>query len=137
VRNSAVSVLVFFTLVACANRGITGPNEEVMLTVVGSVTDCADASPLPNARISVDENRWGEKDLTLARTTTDEDGHYGVSFSDRKLCDAALSGAGSVQFTIVASRTGYHTGARGGLSTDGVRCIEGTQRFDFCLRQLQ
>ena len=137
-RHSAVIVFVFSTFVACADRGITEADQytERTLHVFGLITDCADDSPLAAARVRVYDWYYGGE-TTLARTTTDESGHYEMSFSDRKLCDAARRGSGSLQFVISASRPGYRTGARGGLMTDGVRCIEGTQRFDICLRQLQ
>ena len=135
-RYLAVIVVVFFTLVACADRGITGPDRRT-LQVVGRVTDCADDSPLAAASIRVYESRWVDPDLTHARTTTDENGHYEVSFSDGGLCDSYPAGGDLLEFVISASCRGYRTRARGGLMTDGVRCIEETQRFDFCLSQLQ
>ena len=138
-RNSALIVLLFSTLTACGDQGITEADkrEERTLQVVGMVTDCTDGLPLPRARIRVYE--WAlSGEATLVRSETDDNGRYMVSFSDRKLCDSAPRGSESVRFEVEASCPGYHTGGVGPFSdTSGVRCVERTQQLDFCLHRLE
>ena len=124
-------------LVACGDRGITDANEERTLQVVGRVTACADDSPLAASSITVYDWRFmGSPSVTLARTTTNENGHYDVSVGDRGLCDSSPLGDRRKRFEVSATHFGYDR-ATSLFHELGVRCIEGAQRVDLCLQRLQ
>jgi len=139
VRNSAIIVLVFSTLVACGDRGITDPLHERTLQVVGLVTACADGSPLAASSVKVYDWRIFSDDLLLARTTTDENGNFETSFSDRGLCDSSPLPMDRMRFEVSATHFGYDedTSVSPPMHESGVRCIEGAQRVDLCLNRLQ
>ena len=114
--------MILLLLVASATAcGITGPNQ-VTLHIEGTVTAQATGQPVAGAQVILYQPTiiFGADEKTLARTTTDAQGHYALTQAVDKNCIGALFG-----IAVSASASGFEeNGSQIGICSDAVQRID-------------
>lgn len=118
--------IVLLLLLAATGCGITGPNN-VTLHVQGTVTDASSSQPVSGATVHLYPPTiiFGTSDGDIATTTSDAQGHYGLTTSVKSPCLG--NGFG---YAVSATTSNPQMEADGAA----IACSAGTQSVDLALK---
>ena len=121
-----ITAFAFFTILFLNTCDVT--TEKLEIEIRGHVSSASGGSPIQEADVVLKEYFWLEEDFELARVSTDENGHYHLTygFDNRDEC-------AEDRLVLEVTKYGYLMGMFAPTDERRIECHNDVQTFDFQL----